>query len=364
MDCNTFRTTMQGSGAYITEMAPPHIRPSDVGDRWRQSMTWHILWTMVRIGILGAGAMGATHAAAYAAMPDVEVVGIFARTEEHARSAASICGAKRFTSVSALMREVDAIDVCLPTRLHHAAVTPALGRGKHVFCETPMALGMDDARAMRDAAREAGRLLQVGLLMRSIGAYRHIEAAVASGEHGRLLSLSTYRLGSYLRPDAPDHKAHYGDPTTELMTFDFDVTNWLMGKPTLLSAAGGGDITALLGYDDGRHATVKASGLMPTGFPFTVGFRALFEQAAFALETVFAEGPPRNTFTICADGAAPRPVETDQRNPYEVELRRFVDCMSTSTAPPRTRNRPPFLVISGTTASRYFWYCSSSVIEP
>jgi predicted dehydrogenase len=288
---------------------------------------------MVRIGLLGAGAMGATHAAAYAGMPDVEVVGVLARTVERARSVALLCGALPFTDLATLIEAVDAVDVCLPTPRHRAAVVATLRCGKHVLCETPLALAMDDAIAMRDAARDAGRLLQVGLLMRSIEAYAHLEEAVRSGEHGRLLSLSTWRLGSYLRPEAPDHKAHYGDPTTELMTFDFDVANWLMGKPVLLSAAGSGDVTALLSYDDGRHATIRASGLMPPAFPFTVGFRALFEGAVFTLETVFSGGVSRSAFTICKGADPPRPFETAQHNPYEVELRRFVDCIAGKADP-------------------------------
>jgi len=288
---------------------------------------------MVRIGLMGAGSMGAAHAAAYAGMADVEVVGVLARSDERARPVTALCHAQRFTDAAALMERVDAIDVCLPTPLHRAAVVPALRRGKQVFCETPLALTMDDAIAMRDAARAAGRLLQVGLLMRSIGAYAHLEEVTRSGEHGRLLALSTWRLGSYLRPDAPDHKAHYGDPTTELMTFDFDVANWLLGKPVLLSATGSGDVTALLDYDDGRHATIRASGLMPPGFPFTVGLRARFEGAVFTLETVFSNGIPRSAFTICKGADPPHPVETAQRNPYEVELRRFVDCIAGAVDP-------------------------------
>ena len=90
---------------------------------------------------------------------------------------------------------------------------------------------------MRDAARRAGRLLQVGLLMRSVSAYGHVEAVARSGEHGRLLSVATWRLGSYLHADAPDRKAHYGDPSTELMTFDFDFVHWLMGQPQSLRPA-------------------------------------------------------------------------------------------------------------------------------
>jgi len=283
---------------------------------------------MVRIGILGAGAMGAVHAAAYAAMPGVEVVGVFSRNQERARIVASLCRrAKPFANADSLAGEVDAVDVCLPTPAHRAFVVPALERGRHVFCETPLALSLDDARQMRDAARRAGRLLQVGLLMRSIAAYQYLDAAVRAGAHGRLRSLSTFRLGSYLRPDAPDHKPHYGHPAIELMTFDFDVALWLMGRPARLAAAGDGEIAALLHYDDGRSAKLTASGLMPPGFPFTVGFRALFDEAVLELATVFAGGPPVDRLTIAAGKEPPRPLSMPSRNPYEVELGHFIDCI-------------------------------------
>ena len=179
-----------------------------------------------------------------------------------------------------------------------------------------------------------GRLLQVGLLMRSVSAYGHVEAAARSGEHGRLLSVTTWRLGSYLHADAPDRKAHYGDPSTELMTFDFDFVHWLMGQPQSLSASAArmpdgrpGEISALLSYPDGRHATVIASGLMPPGSPFTVGFRALFERAAFEHLATFSERSAEDALHRCRRHGTARPVPVAERNPYQVELQRFVDCI-------------------------------------
>jgi predicted dehydrogenase len=269
-------------------------------------------------------------------MADVAVVGVFSRDPAHARSVAAICKAEPISDTTALIQNaaVDAIDVCLPSAIHHAFVVSALHEGKHVFCETPLALGLEEARQMLDAARRANRLLQVGLLMRSLGAYEHVKAAASSNAYGRLLSVSTWRLGSYLHPGAPDHKAHYSDPSTELMTFDFDFIQWVMGRPTRLSASAArtdrrvpGEISALLAYDDGRHATVAASGLMPPGFPFTVGFRALFEKAAFHHHTVFGDGPPQSTFTIFEGEAEGKPVITPLRNPYQAELQRFVNCI-------------------------------------
>lgn len=292
---------------------------------------------MIRIGILGAGTMGKMHAAAYARIADAKVVGVYSRDAERAETVAAICAAHPSTDAARLIDHpgIDAIDVCLPTPVHPEFVIAALRAGKHVFCETPLALQTGDAWEMQEAARRANRLLQVGLLMRSIAACEHVKSKSVSGLHGRLLSVTAWRLGSYLRADVPDRKAHYGAPSTELMTFDFDLILWLMGRPTTLSASavqtahGPGEISALLHYEDGRQATVTASGLMPVGFPFTAGFRALFEHAVYEQSTVFdTAGPPTSTFTIVEGGQPPRPVPVQDRNPYQVQLQRFVDCIA------------------------------------
>ena len=292
---------------------------------------------MVRVGIIGAGAMGAEHAYVFGEMADAEVVGVFSRSEARARAVAESCGAAACTDAMALIEShaVDAIDVCTPSAEHAPFVLAALAAGKHVFCETPFALQLDEAQRMRDAARAADRLLQVGLLMRSVAPYAHVKALDDAGPHGRLLSLSTWRLGSYLRPGSPEHKAHYSDPSTELMTFDFDFANWLLGAPASLAASaageargGPGEISALLGYADGRSASVQASGLMPIGCPFMTGFRALFEGAVVELRNVFQpDGPPISSFTLSDDGSPPTDVQLEGDNPYAVELRRFVDCI-------------------------------------
>ena len=287
----------------------------------------------IRIGILGGGAMGSEHAGCYGSIDGVEVAGVFSRDHERASVAARICGAKPATDAMELINDasIEAIDVCVPSENHSQFVIAALKKGKHVFCETPFALSIDDARAMIDAARESKRVLMVGLLMRSIAEYDHVHRAAISGEHGKLLSVTTYRLGSYLRPGAPDHKPHYSDPSTELMTFDFDFINWLMGPPARIGATAvntergtPGEISAMLDYDGSRSATVLASGIMPKSFPFSAGFRAVFERGAFELAVAFQGGPPKSSFTFFPDDGTARAVDRVGSNPYEEELRLFV----------------------------------------
>jgi predicted dehydrogenase len=195
--------------------------------------------------------MGAEHAFVFGEMEDVEVIGVFSRSEPRAAAGAAACGAVAFTDAAALIGrdDIDAIDVCVPSDHHAPFVLAALAAGKHVFCETPLALRLDEARAMRRAAREAGRLLQVGLLMRSVAPYQHVKALADSADHGGLLSLSAYRLGNYLRPGSPEHKTHYSDPSTELMTFDFDFANWLFGRPARVSATSADEAERRSGRD-------------------------------------------------------------------------------------------------------------------
>jgi predicted dehydrogenase len=296
-----------------------------------------------RIGIMGAGAMGSTHAAAYRAIAEAEIVSVWSRSPARAARAAQIAGARAVAEVAAVLNDpaIEIVDVCVPSAAHRDLVIAALARGKHVICETPFALDLADGAAMIAAAKAADRLLLVGLLTRSIAAYAHIRDQAASGSLGRVHSVAAYRLGSYLRPGGSDAKPHYSDPSTELMTFDFDFLNWLLGKPASLAAAATdlpdgrpGEISALLRYASGATAVVTGSGIMPASAPYTVGLRVLFEAGAFELTSVFNERIPDETFLFHPERGRSRPVAIPGHNPYERELRHCLDCVRTGTASP------------------------------
>ncbi len=174
-----------------------------------------------------------------------------------------------------------------------------------------------------------GVILMVGLLMRCIGNYEHVHRAVASGEHGNLLSMMAYRLGSYLRVGGQDHKDHYSDPSTELMTFDFDFANWLMGTPVRVSAtavhtAAGtpGEISAVVDYVSGRTATVLASGILPEELSLFLRASEFYSRKALSISKTYSQdGPPQSTFTFFPDEGGPQAVSIAGHNPYERELR-------------------------------------------
>jgi UDP-N-acetylglucosamine 3-dehydrogenase len=294
----------------------------------------------IRIGILGSGWMGSVHAECYRRIKGAKVVGISSRNRERAEAAAKICDAMAVVDASALLDDVsiDAIDVCLPSVHHEEFVVRALERGKHVFCETPFALEFTEAKTMLKAAKDADRIFMVGLLDRSIAQYEYVYQTAVAGHLGKVLSITTHRLGSYLLSE--ESRGHYADPALELMTLDFDFIRWLMGPPasvaaTAVEAAYGvsGEISAILNYDSGANATVIASGIMPKAFPFSIGFRVLFEKGSFELKTVFeGAGPPKNTFQLYSDDGA-QTLTIEEHDPYELELRYFVHCIRGSAVP-------------------------------
>jgi predicted dehydrogenase len=116
---------------------------------------------MIRVAILGAGFMGATHAGAWQALAGrVEVVTVASRTLERAQKLAADVGARATDDLDAAIgADVDLVDVCLPTGLHRRYAEAALAAGRHVLLEKPIALTAEDGEAIVAAAAASGRYL-------------------------------------------------------------------------------------------------------------------------------------------------------------------------------------------------------------
>ncbi len=126
----------------------------------------------VRIGLIGSGFMGKSHAAAYRNVPLVfepsaePVLELLADIDEEvARKAAGALGFRRSTGDwRALVEDpaVDVVDITSPNHLHSEMALAAIAAGKPVYCEKPLALTAADALAMTEAAEAAGIKTLVG----------------------------------------------------------------------------------------------------------------------------------------------------------------------------------------------------------
>ncbi len=141
------------------------------------------------IGIAGSGQIADRHVALYHGMPEVEVVACAASSESTARAFAERHGIREaYVGYQALIERssVDLIDVCLHNRLHAPAALLALDRGRHVYCEKPLAATYAEALQMVDVARARGCQLHVQLDSLFTPETRAARAMIESGCLGRV----------------------------------------------------------------------------------------------------------------------------------------------------------------------------------
>jgi predicted dehydrogenase len=114
------------------------------------------------VGVVGVGSLGCHHARLYASLPDVRLVGVFDTRPARAAEIAAQFRTTAFPSLDALLADVAAVSVVVPTTAHHEVGLAAIAAGRHVLMEKPIAASLDQAQALVDAARRAGVVLQTG----------------------------------------------------------------------------------------------------------------------------------------------------------------------------------------------------------
>lgn len=143
---------------------------------------------MVRWGMIGAGTIGREWMAdAIAAQPDGELRGIASSDPQRARAFAQEKGIPvAYESVAALLADpdIDAVYISTTNDLHKTQTLAAAAVGKHILCEKPLALTLDDAREMVAACAAAGVVLGTNHHLRNAATHRAMRELVTSGAIG------------------------------------------------------------------------------------------------------------------------------------------------------------------------------------
>jgi predicted dehydrogenase len=186
---------------------------------------------VLRIGIIGAGAIAGTHAGNLARIEGVRIAGVLDAVPERAAAMAGRCGATAYPGLEGLLAAVDAVYVCTPPRFHRDAAVPAARAGVHVFCEKPLAASVEDAKAIAAAVESAGITFAVGFNFRTSPPFIRFKELADSGQLGDVSSFWGVRV-LWLPHLAPNWRT---DPhflcgmTIESMSHDFDFMRWLVG---------------------------------------------------------------------------------------------------------------------------------------
>ena len=142
----------------------------------------------LKVGIIGVGGIAAAHYEGYKAA-GADVIAIADIYEPTLKKRAEEWHVKHsFKHYEDLLNlaEIDAISVCTPNAHHAPAAIAAAKAGKHVHCEKPISLDLNQAQDMIDAAKEANVRLQIGHHMRSNGAAYKAKQLIERGDLGRI----------------------------------------------------------------------------------------------------------------------------------------------------------------------------------
>lgn len=296
---------------------------------------------MIKVGMIGAGVMGGVHAAAYGRVSNAQLTTICDLRPEKAQKLAGP-GVKVVTDYHEILQdpEIDVVDVCLPTYLHKEVVLAAAAAGKHVFCEKPIALSVEDAEVMVQACKQAGVKLGIGQVVRFFPDYAKAKDLLASGRIGEPKVVRTSRGGAF--PIWPEDKwyADYsksGGPIVDLIIHDFDWLLWLFGPVKRVFAKSvskqeqvGQEPLAhalvTLRFENGIIAHLEGSWAQPQGTPFSTSFeiagtKGLYEyskEQAMPLVLRTAQGEER------AKSVPESPLALE---PYTAQLKAFMEAI-------------------------------------
>lgn len=200
----------------------------------------------LKVGIVGIGGIGKNvHLPAWTDNVNVEVVALCDILEERAIKAAKEYGIRHtFKDYMDLinMENIDVVVICTPNYLHSTISVEAFKKGKHVFCEKPDAINLEEALKMKKASEESGKLLMVMRNNRFIGTSQYLKNYINQGHMGEIYAA---KCGWLRRRGIPGKGGWFttkeqsgGGPLIDLGVHMIDLAIWLMGNPTPVSVVG------------------------------------------------------------------------------------------------------------------------------
>ncbi|KRE83952.1 oxidoreductase [Paenibacillus sp. Soil766] len=296
----------------------------------------------MKIAIVGCGGMGNVHASGYMNIPDVKLVGVCDVDFSLAQELSKRTGAKAFASFEAMLRETDfdVLSVTVPSYLHKEFTLRAAEAGKHVICEKPLALNLEDAAEMIRSCEQHGVRLFVGHVVRFFPEYVQMKQAIDQGKLGRVGVAHAKRIGSHpgnARPWFFDEDKS-GGVIADLMIHDIDFLRWAMGEVKsvygLNQRVKDIDYAAVtLLFESGAVANLEAFW----------GYHGPFQTAveiAGSKGIIRSDSMKSSSLHICkapSDTGGRRFAEVPQSpgyaSPYALELAHFIGCIREDSEP-------------------------------
>jgi predicted dehydrogenase len=201
----------------------------------------------VRTGVIGVGALGYHHARILRDLAGSTLAGVHDSNAARLQTVGGELGVATFADADALLEQVDACVIAVPTQAHERAALGALARGVHVLIEKPIAPSLESADRILAAAADAGAIVQIGHVERFNGAVRACEPYFDNP-----LFVESHRLAPF-NPRGTDVAV-----VLDLMIHDLDLVLSIMKRPVQSLAAVG--VPVLTGSPDIANARIEFEG--------------------------------------------------------------------------------------------------------
>ncbi|WP_178915291.1 Gfo/Idh/MocA family protein [Natronomonas gomsonensis] len=289
---------------------------------------------MIPVGVVGVGSMGRHHARVYRELPGAELVGIHDADEKRAAGVAAEQGTQSM-ELPALLDAVEAVSVVVPTPYHREVAEAATDAGTSLLVEKPLAGTPRDARAIVDAAEEAGVTLQVGHVERFNPA---VQAVSEFADELDIVALEAQRLGP------PVDRAGDDGAVMDLMIHDIDIALSLLGESVVdvrtTGTADGEHVTSMLTFEGGSVATLTASRITQkkvrtlalTAADCRVDVDYTSQDVTITRQTTPEYIEANGGLRFRSETVVERPT-VKNGEPLKAELASFVDCVRTGTPP-------------------------------
>lgn len=155
---------------------------------------------MLKLGLIGAGAIGEVHLEGFQKNPNCEVIAVAARTREHVQEAAKKFNIpKQFTGEewkNLLKENIDAVNICTPNYLHAPMILESIKRNVHILCEKPIAIALHELDIVEKALRKKNLIFYTAFNKRYNSLFSIIKKIIDEGTLGKIVN-SRYYLSHY-----------------------------------------------------------------------------------------------------------------------------------------------------------------------
>lgn len=206
---------------------------------------------LIRVGVIGVGALGRHHARLYRQCAQAELVGVYDLQADAREQVASDLGVRAFSDMKELLREVDAVSLATPTDLHHAMGMEILACGRHLLIEKPITVLPGEAEQLISLAKGAGLILQVGHVERFNPVICAFEKRLNNPRF-----IEAHRMAAYPppRPGARPRGTEVG-VVLDLMIHDIDIVLHLVSSE--VSSVDAIGIPVLSAHEDIANARIR-----------------------------------------------------------------------------------------------------------